>query len=542
MENSLVQYITFDVAGAPVQSACLHVFYGSAVSPRRYTCVVDSSQSTSTSLTCLTEANSQGIGLRIVVESVALVLSSNDTLSYAPAPSLTMVRGCPLVDGAGTAGCPTLGNIKIHLTGKNFLVRSFALVSHPVLVAFIWATRPLARIPSRSLSAELPVPRSTSRTPTRPSAACYLLEPEPAPRSSFPVAINCRSRLACSPTRRRRSHASRARPAPAPAPLFPLSTVLGWEVLWSPSSEKVLACSSASVFFVNFVFSCSDFGKSGAVVFIGNEVCQNTTHLQDAAHFLTCVLAPGTLLQRPVLVLQHNGLLSTSPSTLSYKQCPFGTYENGVLCSNCTGSLPVLSARAFIPRCVCVCAGGRYSNVLSSPYCPDCPLGFVSNTGTSACVACGVGTVSGIRGTVCGPCPPGFAAPTAQRANCDKCDPGRGPPLRVCGHLLLRVPFNTLLVWNGAGRFSVGGHAQCLPCDAGSYQDQPGQSACQQCAIGYYAPVPGLAACRPCDAGTLSSVLGAINCDNCSPGKFQSATARSNCSVSYGPVRFGWCS
>jgi hypothetical protein len=82
-----------------------------------------------------------------------------------------------------------------------------------------------------------------------------------------------------------------------------------------------------------------DFGQGGATVFIGNQECTNTTHLADAYHQLTCVLPSGNLLYRPVLVLQANGLLSTSPSALSYRQCPFGTFEDGLFCRNCSGTV-----------------------------------------------------------------------------------------------------------------------------------------------------------------------------------------------------------
>ncbi|MCB9168693.1 MAG: T9SS type A sorting domain-containing protein [Flavobacteriales bacterium] len=89
---------------------------------------------------------------------------------------------------------------------------------------------------------------------------------------------------------------------------------------------------------------------------------------------------------------------------------------------------------------------------------------------------------------------------------------------------------------------------QSIPCPAGRYSDQPGQSACalcaagtfnptlgatscQACQAGYFNATPGAVLCQPCDAGSFSASSGATSCQLCPPGAYSDVVGASSCQL-----------
>ncbi|MBR4892001.1 MAG: hypothetical protein IKZ34_02350 [Alphaproteobacteria bacterium] len=89
------------------------------------------------------------------------------------------------------------------------------------------------------------------------------------------------------------------------------------------------------------------------------------------------------------------------------------------------------------------------------------------------------------------------------------------------------------------------GQAICISCDAGTYQNQTGQASCKSCAAGTYQPNTGQSSCTncpagsatkgssttctPCAAGTYSNGTANTSCSNCHNGQYQDLTGQSSC-------------
>lgn len=62
----------------------------------------------------------------------------------------------------------------------------------------------------------------------------------------------------------------------------------------------------------------------------------------------------------------------------------------------------------------------------------------------------------------------------------------------------------------------------CVPCEAGTYQDQATQSfTCKNCLAGRYQSRSGQQNCDPCPLGTFQNVQGQTSCIDCPVGKYQ---------------------
>jgi len=120
----------------------------------------------------------------------------------------------------------------------------------------------------------------------------------------------------------------------------------------------------------------SNFGESGAIVFIGLSECLNVTHAESEKHERLYCLTPPVLDDGKavnVRVLQKNGQLSRTESLIFYAGCPAGEEYN----------------KASPEECV-PCQAGSYSSE-------------ATNLGAYDCVPCPPGTV--VRAEGCQVCP-----------------------------------------------------------------------------------------------------------------------------------------
>ena len=82
----------------------------------------------------------------------------------------------------------------------------------------------------------------------------------------------------------------------------------------------------------------NNFGSDNAVVLIGGSRCSSVTHVVGSEHTqVTCVMPAGTGIDRSVILLQNEGELTISTSTISYQTCGEGHYpsSNSTECLSC---------------------------------------------------------------------------------------------------------------------------------------------------------------------------------------------------------------
>lgn len=181
------------------------------------------------------------------------------------------------------------------------------------------------------------------------------------------------------------------------------------------------------------------------------------------------------------------------------QQCAEGWHPDGqqAHCVRCPlGSSGDLSGRTCTP-----CGPGRYADEEASTTCEPCGSGQRSedNTGSAACVDCGVGKYPNELGDECLDCADN-AVSLGGVAACTECQPGWRP----------RLPDQD----------------ECEPCPVGTFGDAFGRT-CQPCSKGKFSDVLNATACEPCAAGHVSDV-GASGCKQCDPG-FQPADTLDAC-------------
>lgn len=188
----------------------------------------------------------------------------------------------------------------------------------------------------------------------------------------------------------------------------------------------------------------TNFGSSGARVFIGGKQCIKTQHAATNLHgILYCTWPDGTRENEVLWVMNNRGgtTLAIWAGDMSYYQCPTGQMQNGVNC---------------VP-----CLAGSYSITSNADNCLECDAGkFAIANGSTSCTACPRGYASPYRGAKeCNLCGAGTYASTTGSTLCSKC---------------------------GEGSFSsLSGQAECVTCSDNSHPN-PEQTRCL-CDIGYYA-------------------------------------------------------
>jgi hypothetical protein len=173
----------------------------------------------------------------------------------------------------------------------------------------------------------------------------------------------------------------------------------------------------------------SNFGRFGANILIGSDICDDVTHgddIIDGNNVVACVLPHGNRIDRPVIVIQRKGEISTTVALVSYKQCEAGQYEYGYECFPCDRGTYTNS----ISQTQCLpCIPGFYAPEPSMESCLTCEAGKHSSTGLSgaiSCTNCSTGSYSNVAGqAACQLCDSGTYAPMNGMSICIKCLAGK---------------------------------------------------------------------------------------------------------------------
>lgn len=91
----------------------------------------------------------------------------------------------------------------------------------------------------------------------------------------------------------------------------------------------------------------------------------------------------------------------------------------------------------------------------------------------------------------------------------------------------------------GQGTYSPDGTTDtgCMPCPAGTFQDQLGQTSCELAQPGYYTPGEAFAFSIACEVDTFTAVEGSSGCTPCPPGTSTNGmTGQSECQNDPGPA------
>jgi len=141
--------------------------------------------------------------------------------------------------------------------------------------------------------------------------------------------------------------------------------------------------------------------------------------------------------------------------------------------------------------------------VLHTPPIPTCNLGHYYNTTIDQCQMCPGGSSSTGQGaTTCTSCRAGYFCPPGASFQ-EPCTPGNfsGPGASKC----TQAPAGT--------QVSLPATAIPLPCEPGTFAQEPGMTQCQSCQRGFFADTNltlqiGAKTCTPCPAGTTTVNVG----------------------------------
>jgi hypothetical protein len=404
------------------------VTYGPASKRSLFTCALVPEQTTSTLLYCFTDSGGVGTQLEFQIHYGGLPgpVIGTDRLSYPTnQPAIERVHGCPTNDGItnGTAECPTSGSVWITITGVNF---------NPPVGVFVSgdACAPLRNaIGTTQIECLLPSGTGQSQSVVVSSVSQFSA---PVKTLSF-AAPNITGVTGCVDTQ--------------------LTSQMASTIGCNRDGGQIITITG------------TNFGVRGATILIGNTVCGSTTHDPITPHTkLRCTLPSSSLENRPVVVVQLNGAVSSSIGLVSYTQCSPGTYETALACTSCSV--------------------GSYSSSYSATTCTLCDNGHYQNsTGQSACPSCLPGKYSVKNGTYNG------------ASVCNDCESG-----------------------TYTAAFS---QSQCIPCAIGEFVASSGSLSCTKCPTGTSQSTTGATSCNNCTSGSYSSDIGAIQCTLCSIGSYQ---------------------
>ena len=138
------------------------------------------------------------------------------------------------------------------------------------------------------------------------------------------------------------------------------------------------------------------------------------------------------------------------------------------------------------------CAAGTFQDKEGQTACEPCRAGSYCAEGAAAALPCNEGTYSTATSlkdaASCTPTDVGHFASTGSTVQ-TPCSPGTVAPIASMG--------------------------MCDACEAGTFQDEPGQEACKACAPGYYCSGRGASASTPCPGGTWSNATGLSSWHQC---------------------------
>jgi hypothetical protein len=467
--NILSTTIAFDGTNFLPRRDTMQVFYGPVTSPLLYSCDLDETTSTSTTVVCQTASYATGSDLVFTVVMAGHQVTGTDTISYPlDVPVITGISGCPLdiTFTNATSNCPTSGGVTVSVTGRSFLT-------------------PLAVFINGNGCTSLRVISTELVTCSLPAGTGY----EQA------VTVNSREQFS------------------APAPLVSyaqpsITSLRGCSPTASPTSTGECHRSGGQILTIEGL----NFGISQASILLGASSCLNVRHDSVTPHtLLYCELPHGNRLDRSVVVFQRRGELSSTEAFVHYTQCHPGQFEIGFDCFACpTGKYTNTDAKLSCESCesgyyaaneqstVCTsCDAGKYSlksTTSGASSCIDCEAATFSAASAATCTACETGTASNQTGIMngCPACEAGFYASSTRTKECLPCP---------------------------AGSISLDGATQCVPCPSGSAQSLIAQSSCSSCIPGKFASTEGSIQCDDCDTGKFASQPSSQECSKCVIGK-----------------------
>ena len=240
------------------------------------------------------------------------------------------------------------------------------------------------------------------------------------------------------------------------------------------------------------------------------------------------------------------GYWSTGSRGCECKVCPIGKFGGGIGC---------------VP-----CSQGKYGTKVGSleevHACARCPAGKFGSA-AAICARCERGQflgVSGARGqfpTQCQVCPDGKATTQAGAVDVAQCKwfvCASLPARKMITRFIRRCPRGQYVA--GLGTLHTGCFAcpatkyfyrpfrgstdsPCLPCPAGKFQFQTGQTTCSKCPVAKHArPAPG--DCTGCPSGKYQHSGSSKSCDWCESGRY-SRTDYIDASAPSEPARCKCC-
>lgn len=463
---------------------------GPAADREAYTCGIDTTLSTDGLVVCGTPSGLPAdsyLFRAIVAEQVA---GGTDEYLVANAGEINSVAG----GGCETSGdkaidCPTLGGTSITISGAGFFEPLFVLVGGQ------------------------PCPHTSL---TSNAIVCTL--PEGTGRNQA-VIVNSNNQFL--PTRNLVSYG-----APEVTKIFGCTG--------GATPLDITGCDRRGG--QRLTIQGTNFGAKGATVLIGSKPCLDIVHAAkgEAHSTVECVLPPGSLSDRIVLLFQEGGEVATTLASVSYKACQLGEYQEGTECVPCPPGEVSQSTNALSCQ---ACASGTVASEGSSS-CSPCKPGTVSATGADECSPCDPGTYCLESGSqqciqcspgkftndtgseICEPCGPGWYQPAFGKSTCMECPPGKFAPL----------PGTSVCTDCPIGTFTAdSGRTQCVRCQPGSSQSDSGQSACDLCDIGKHTNEEEQASCVWCEPGRYASIQGKAECDECEPGRAFSGVGATAC-------------
>jgi hypothetical protein len=538
--NNLGETVSFDGAGFTKDITRMIVYLGPVGQVDQYRCTLQT-KTTATRIWCRTPTGGAGQGLVFTVSVGGTNVTGHDSYSYPVVPEIGQVTGCD----TGVTNCPTIGGSIITIYGTGFL---------PPLSAFI------------------------------NGESCFVMDNATITQfqCSLPSGTGVDQSLVVS------GGVQFSSSVKAVSYAGPNITGLACSACTVKSGMALSGCPrTAGTLGIFLTIYGANFGPRAPLILVGESQCAvDTSSMVTTQTQLRCYLPSGNRLDRPVLLLQSGGQLSSSPATLSYTQCTKGTYEVGLTCLSCNnGSYAEAESQTTCTDCLagrysqqasysCLdCGAGTYS-LSGSPNCTQCPLGrFVSTGGQSTCGACDSGTYASVTGlsrcasceagqysvktitsqlgeigsTECLPCPSGSYTAVSAQASCVQCDAGtyaNATGASVCT-ACDRGTYSTKNSTSGSGATvctacsigmanSVTGQQTCTACDSGTYSNTTGNSACAQCITGRYSVKNttsgaiyggGATRCARCSAGTYADTEGTSECKPCPSGQFSGSMA-----------------
>ncbi len=265
---------------------------------------------------------------------------------------------------------------------------------------------------------------------------------------------------------------------------------------------------------------------SGYYTSASKTVAQNATSSRSACSSLTGVSVSGGTYSS---VSPYN-----ASSTCRYKG-PSKTISG---CNTVTTNTVAYSGSAWPATTYSVSAKAGYyisSNGTASATCTKCTGGYYCTGGTTARVACAVGSYSAAGASACIACQSGKTTSAAGQTSCNAtCSNATGAgtwttatwsPNSVDNICTINGCSSGYSLSGGnciicpAGKYCLGGKYAPQNCSAGTYRSSTGGTStdsCSACAVGSYSAA-GASACIACQSGKTTSAAGQTSCNaNCS--------------------------